>query len=129
MDRTLEFLGLRRALPRRDEQKFLRDYRGFAKSRGLSANPDDPRHHYNYRALWQANGRKFGPGPYMGVDPYDQTLHGSSRFKDPDHPTRYGIYETDFGYSPSDKMHFVDRLYNQSMMGSPPVPPRQIKMR
>ena len=52
-------------------------YAGHAKQRGLDPNPDDPRHHYDYRGAYKA-----------GVEPGPDN-HWDSRFKTDDHPNRY----------------------------------------
>lgn len=52
-------------------------YRDRAIRLRLSLNPDDPAHHYDYRAAYRA-----------GAEP-DKSGHWPSRFKAPDHPNRY----------------------------------------
>lgn len=61
-----------------DERDFQTWYRDRARRNGLSLNPDDPEHHYDYRRAYLA-----GAEP----DPVDQ--HWPSEFKAPDHPNRY----------------------------------------
>lgn len=56
------------------ESKFQQWYAGHAKRLGLSANPDDARHFYDYRAAFRA-----------GANP-DAEGHWPSRFKLPGHP-------------------------------------------
>lgn len=59
------------------EQAFLNFYRPLAAKWGLSADPDAPEHHYDYRAAWRA-----------GATP-DATGHWPSQFKDAGHPRRF----------------------------------------
>jgi len=63
--------------PKSDEQSFRKWYGERASRLGLDPNPDDPRHHYDYRAAYKA-----------GAEP-DEAGHWPSRFKAPDHPNRY----------------------------------------
>ena len=60
-----------------DEAKFQDWYRRYAQQLGLSLNPDDPEHYYDWRAAWQA-----------GATP-DRSGHWPSQFKAPGHPNRY----------------------------------------
>ncbi len=60
-----------------DEQAFRAWYSSHAAKLGLNPNPDDPRHHYDYRAAYRA-----------GASP-DKKGHWPSQFKAPDHPNRY----------------------------------------
>lgn len=57
-----------------DETKFQRWYAGHAKATGISANPDDPQHQYDYRAAFAA-----------GAQP-DAAGHWPSEFKRAGHP-------------------------------------------
>jgi hypothetical protein len=61
-----------------DEAGFKKWYGGHAKALGLSPNPDDPEHHYDYRAAFKAGA---GPDPASG--------HWPSQFKADDHPNRF----------------------------------------
>lgn len=61
---------------------FMAWYRKFADTNGLDPNPDDPRHHYDYRAAYQA-------GAMPVRDPTDGMLHLPSEFKTKDHPNRF----------------------------------------
>lgn len=70
-----------------DELTFRSWYQRQAAKWGLDPNPDDPRHHYDYRAAFKANK---GPDPKTG--------HWPSEFKADDHPNRYvGILDTKTG--------------------------------
>jgi hypothetical protein len=60
-----------------DEQAFQDWYAGHAQKLGLNPNPDDPEHHYNYRAAFQA-----------GVGPNDQG-HWPSIYKTEGHPRMF----------------------------------------
>lgn len=64
--------------PQFDERAFQAWYANHAKNLNLNPNPDDPRHHYDYRAAYMA-----------GAEPDPQTGHWDSRFKAPDHPNRF----------------------------------------
>lgn len=57
-----------------DEVKFRKWYSAHAKKTGLNKNPDDKRHHYNYRGAYKA-----GSGP-------DKTGHWPSKHKRKTHP-------------------------------------------
>ena len=67
-------------------------YRDIAEESGLSRDPDDPRHYYDYRSAYEA-----------GVN-LDKDKHLPSRFKHDLHPNRYiidekdlSIYDTKYG--------------------------------
>lgn len=63
------------------EDDFQAWYRKWADYIGLSPNPDDPEHHYDYRAAYRA-----------GAQPEQQkdgSYHWPSEFKAKDHPNRY----------------------------------------
>lgn len=60
------------------EQGFQDWYAKHAQQWGLNPNPDDPLHHYDYRAAYLA-----------GVGPDKKTGHWPSVFKAPDHPNRF----------------------------------------
>jgi len=64
-------------LPPEKEKQFRAFYADQAKRWDLDPNPDDPRHHYDYRAAWLAGSKP------------DETGHWPSEFKSPDHPNRY----------------------------------------
>jgi len=49
-------------LPGQDEAGFQRWYSGHAKTWGLSANPDDPEHHYDYRAAFRSGAKPDASG-------------------------------------------------------------------
>jgi hypothetical protein len=59
------------------EKEFQSWYAERARRLNLGLDPDDPRHHYDYRAAFQA-----------GAEP-DANGHWPSQFKQPDHPNRY----------------------------------------
>ena len=64
-----------------DEEGFQTWYKDHATRLGLNPDPDDPRHHYDYRAAYSA-----------GVEPQladDGRYHWPSEFKSDDHPNRY----------------------------------------
>ena len=60
-----------------NEEKFQDWYRGQAGQLGLNPDPDDPKHHYDYRGAYEA-----------GATP-DEGGHWPSEFKHPDHPNRF----------------------------------------
>tara|TARA_R100001594_G_scaffold11660_2_gene26116 strand:+ start:959 stop:1300 length:342 start_codon:yes stop_codon:yes gene_type:complete len=64
--------------PHRD-QDFLEWYADIAKRSGVSSDPSDPRHYYDYKAAYEA-----------GVD-LDDAKHMPSEFKHDLHPDRYII--------------------------------------
>ena len=68
---------LLKALKPKEEAAFQKWYAGHAVTLKLNSDPDDPRHHYDYRAAFKA-----------GVKP-DEAGHWPSRFKTPDHPNRF----------------------------------------
>ena len=61
-----------------EEQRFQQDYARLAEMLGLSPDPDDPRHFYDYRAAWKSGELKAG-----------EELHFPSKFKMPGHPRRF----------------------------------------
>lgn len=69
--------GVATRLQPADEQRFQSWYRDRATRLGLDLNPDDPLHHYDYRAAFQAGAE---PGP---------DGHWPSTFKEAGHPNRY----------------------------------------
>lgn len=73
-----------------DDSEFRSWYADRARRLGLNPNPDDPRHHYDYRAAFAA-----------GAEP-DEAGHWPSQFKDDTHPNRFiGGVDTR-KYDPSD---------------------------
>ena len=62
---------------REEERAFGSWYAGKAKALKLNPNPDDPRHHYDYRSAFRA-----GAGP-------DKSGHWPSKFKRLSHSKRY----------------------------------------
>jgi GNAT superfamily N-acetyltransferase len=64
-----------------DEDGFMRWYSGWASKTGLSPDPDDPRHHYDYRKAYSV-----GAEPEIAED---GMWHWPSEFKAQDHPNRY----------------------------------------
>jgi hypothetical protein len=60
-----------------EEVTFQKWYAKHAAKWNLNPNPDDPRHHYDYRAAFRA-----GKGP-------DKTGHWPSKFKGKKHPRRF----------------------------------------
>lgn len=83
------------------EEEFQGWYRDYVGKTGLNPNPDDSRHAYDYRGLFSA--MKRDPERYTPrVDPKDGKYHGSSEFKDDDHPNRFvetekGVLDTKHG--------------------------------
>ena len=57
-----------------------------AASAGTNANANSPLHAYDYRALYNS-------GDGMALDSGDNRMHGSSQFKQPEHPNRFVIHE------------------------------------
>ena len=68
---------LLKALKPKEEASFKKWYEGHATALKLSLDPDDPRHHYDYRAAFRA-----------GAKP-DKDGHWPSKYKTPDHPNRF----------------------------------------
>ncbi len=64
------------------EEAFQSWYGGWAEETGISPNPDDPRHKYNYRAA-------FMEGAEPSLSPEDGSYHWPSKYKTEDHPNRY----------------------------------------
>lgn len=62
---------------RDDEPSFRRWYATVARTHGLSPDPDDPQHFYDWRAAWRAGATA------------DAERHWPSRFKQPGHPDLY----------------------------------------
>ena len=84
------------ALSPSEEVAFQEWYGDYSTKAGVSADPDDPRHFYDYRGAWKADkGVPVGtPGSSFQVSPYDQRIHGPSKnpatgksLKLPGHPT------------------------------------------
>ena len=63
------------------EEDFLSWYQKWAERTGLDPDPDDPRHHYDYRAAY-FNGA-------VPVQNKQGEWHWPSAFKTKDHPNRY----------------------------------------
>ena len=73
-----------------NEDAFQRAYGAYANKLGLSTNPDDPMHFYDYRAAYKA-----------GVLAPDGSGHLTSQFKLPGHPRLYSNREeTEFSDTP-----------------------------
>ena len=68
-------------LPNGEESAFQNWYSGIAGSTGLSPQPDDPEHHYDWRAAFRAGAT---PEP---AD--DGSYHWPSQFKKQTHPNRF----------------------------------------
>ena len=60
-----------------DEQRFKQWYAQVAKERQLNPDPDDPLHHYDYRAAFKSGARP------------DADAHWPSEFKRAGHPNRF----------------------------------------
>jgi len=78
----------RTSLSSAQEKDFQTWYAGISKTAGISSNPDDPLHKYDYRGAFLAakkNPKKYAPE----VSPEDGLIHFPSEFKDPDHPNRF----------------------------------------
>jgi len=66
-------------MPQDDPKGFRSWYRRWAQKLGLDSNPDDPRHHYDYRAAYLA-----------GAEPTEESgWHWPSTYKDIGHPNRF----------------------------------------
>jgi hypothetical protein len=59
------------------EVEFRKFYSDQAKKWNLDPNPDDPRHHYDYRKAYKAGARP------------DKTGHWPSKYKEENHPNRF----------------------------------------
>ena len=68
------------------ERKFAPWMNAMSASAGTSADADHPLHAYNYRALFNA-------GQGLALDASDNRLHGSSQFKQPNHPNRFVMHK------------------------------------
>lgn len=68
-----------RAKALEDEFKFLSEYRRYAKKHKMAADPDDPEHKYDYRALYRDKGK---------IEP-DEQGHLPSKYKRPGHKRTY----------------------------------------
>lgn len=67
-----------------EESRFIDWYKKIATELGLSLDPDDPRHYYDYRGYWKKYGEsKAG----MVIDPEDNKWHFPDEFKLEGHPT------------------------------------------
>ncbi|MCK4240827.1 MAG: hypothetical protein KAX30_04330 [Candidatus Atribacteria bacterium] len=97
-------------------------YANHAQKLGLNPNPDDPRHHYDYRAAYK-----------VGAMP-DKTGHWPSKFKTEGHPrmivdgvnTKTGEKQIDFSGLPDkakeiDMSGLPDRPTAQTILGSEPT--------
>lgn len=62
-------------------ENFHQWYARLAEKTGIDRNPDDPQHHYDYRAAYRA-----GANPEMEDDGF---YHWPSQFKGDNHPNRY----------------------------------------
>ena len=69
-------------LPIQQEISFRHWYQRWAKIMGLDPNPDDPRHHYDYRAAYLA-------GAEPTVQKEDNKFHWPSEFKGEGHPNLF----------------------------------------
>lgn len=65
-----------------DEGDFRKWYAGWATKTGIDADPDDPRHKYDYRAAFRSSA-------VPEIDKTDGKFHWPSRFKADDHPNRF----------------------------------------
>lgn len=72
-------------------QAFKREQRGFPTDdlSGQFFDPFNPLEGYDFISSLRGGGK-------TGIDPGDQILHGDSRFKSPNHPTRFGVDRGDF---------------------------------
>ena len=86
------------------EQAFQAWYRAWADKAGINPNPDDPRHHYDYRAAFLA-------GAEPQIDPEDGRYHWPSKFKASDHPNRF--------------IDGVDTITGEPVQAPPPAEPRR----
>jgi uncharacterized radical SAM superfamily protein len=64
-----------------EEKEFKEWYKNWASEANIDPNPDDPRHHYDYRSAYRA-----GAAPTVQSD---GLYHWPSQFKTPDHPNRF----------------------------------------
>ena len=102
-------------LSKEEEQKFKEDYAKYSKATGMNPNPDDPRHHYDYRGLWKETGKL--------PDPKE---HGDSRFKTEGHPRTYVDPKTDKG-SATPKPGY-EKTYSQGGRLMPSVSAKQHRL-
>ena len=73
----LDFLS--KPLEPEEDVEFLDWYSGVAEGSGISPDPDDPRHYYDYRSAYEAGAR------------LDERKHLPSEFQHDLHPNRYII--------------------------------------
>ncbi|MFH1624611.1 MAG: hypothetical protein ABID54_05570, partial [Pseudomonadota bacterium] len=93
------------------EEDFQKWYKGWASKIGLNPSPDDPRHHYDYRAAYRA-----GVEPTISSE--DNKYHWPSQFKAPDHPNRYvGGMDTIMGKS-TDLSQVIEALRRADKAGN-----------
>jgi len=71
--------GFKVVSPKIDETKFQSDYKAYAEKSGLDTDPDNPKHFYDYRALYKDEG---------GFYP-DEAGHLSSKYKLDGHPRMF----------------------------------------
>ncbi len=78
----LGFASAATRLPPDQEAAFQAWYKQWARKAQIDPNPDDPRHHYDYRGAWKA---RVTPQ----IDKTDGRYHWPSQWKDDDHPNRF----------------------------------------
>jgi hypothetical protein len=89
------------------EKRFRDWYAVQAEKAGLSPDPDDPLHKYDYRAAFAA-----GQGPELSSE--DNQYHWPSQFKAPDHPNRFvNGMDTKTG-QPVPEWELKTKLFSQS---------------
>ena len=64
-----------------EEKEFLKEYSKYSKLTGMSPNPDDPEHYYDYRGLWKDTGTI--------LYNLDKDQHLPSKYKTLGHPNKY----------------------------------------
>lgn len=107
------------------EQKFQDWYRGWAGRMGLSPDPYDPRHFYDYRAAFMS-------GAQPSIDPATGELHWPSQFKLAGHPREFvgGINtRTGLPARPPEMLYSdLEELYAQPMLNRITRSQRQVPL-
>ena len=85
-----------------EELSFQAWYRQLAKKMNIDPNPDDPRHHYDYRGFFKdwlegkASMVEDESKPSMGIDLESGELHFPSEYKEITHPTYMKQFRPEF---------------------------------
>ena len=95
-----------------DEKYFQEWYQVWSNVSGISNNPDDPLHYYDYRGAWKE-------GDKPTISPEDNEYHWPSKHKDDMHPNRYIQLEDKNWYdTKNDKKVPAEDMIMQKMLRS-----------